>query len=352
MDNRDELLDLTKEDSEKRDVFENIPPPIRPKLEKLPFKRLTWKRFQGLGLLISKKDRSLTDQKIYGIEGQSQEGIDIRATIKDTSRLWVCQAKRYKKLEPQELEDFVEEFLNGSLVSKTSTYVFATSVDLSDKKLIERIDSIREELDKRNIKFITWGSIEINDILKNQYDIVLNFFGDVWANDFCINIPKKKDDIIQNVLFEVIKKRASQWVFLKEKTIYKEHEAKYISLFLSIFIPSFIPLIFRPFNFYLFIFTVLINFTIFLIIGSLDQKKIYNRIEFDYDKQKYNEGFLGLVSFFIILPISILVFFSYIGWFDDFVYILIYIVSSITVFVISYSISKLILNYFKNKGIN
>ena len=140
-------------------------------------------------------EKNLKNQTPYGKKGQSQQGVDIIADINNSDKKWVCQSKRYKTMTPKKLKGFVDEFLKQDLANKTSVYVFATSVDLSDTKYIITIDTIRKELLEKEIKFISWGSIEINQILKNQYQIVSDCFGDVWAEAFCTTTP-----VIQNFM--------------------------------------------------------------------------------------------------------------------------------------------------------
>lgn len=189
--------------NENRKVFKNISPPIKPKIKELPLKHIIWEDFEYLCFLLSKIEKNLIDQTPYGKKGQSQKGIDIIANIKNSKKKWVCQSKRYKTMTPKKLKGFVDDFLKQDLANKTSVYVFATSVDLSDTKFITTIDTIRKELLEKEIKFISWGSIEINQILKNQYQIVSDCFGDVWAEAFCITIPEIQNDMIQGKILSI-----------------------------------------------------------------------------------------------------------------------------------------------------
>ncbi len=203
MNNNEEYEDLTDIYKEKRGKFKNITSPIEPKIRQLPLKDISWEDFEYLCFLLSTTNENLSDQTPYGKKGQSQKGIDIIANIKNKSKKWVCQCKRYKSMTSKQLCNFVSEFLNKELADNTSIYVFATTVDLSDIKFIKTIDSIRKELSRKNIEFRPWGSLKINQILKKKYPIVNDCFGDVWANAFCLKNNELKYEKIKEKALKI-----------------------------------------------------------------------------------------------------------------------------------------------------
>ncbi|MBC8265192.1 MAG: zinc-ribbon domain containing protein [Anaerolineales bacterium] len=158
---------------------EVIPPPVETRVQKLPFNKLTWKNFERLCARLVTTYGTITNCHLYGVQGEKQQGIDLLAErqFEDRLELWCFQCKRRKTFNPADLETALEQFAFDA-----DRYVVIISCDA--KAVLRRM-----MLQRPNI--FLWDAEDLSSQLKNQYDIVEDFFGVVWRRAFCGRRPQE-----------------------------------------------------------------------------------------------------------------------------------------------------------------
>src|ERR1700744_6568672 len=105
---------------------------ISPSLNELPiYETLTWDDYQTFCTDVLSQVPGVVDSREYLLQGNKQEGIDVYATRRDSDKKIVIQCKLKEYLPPQDVDDLITEFLNGSFVSEVNEFILCTSYDLS-----------------------------------------------------------------------------------------------------------------------------------------------------------------------------------------------------------------------------
>jgi hypothetical protein len=160
---------------EARPTPEAISPPVQPRLQVLPFDKLTWEQFELLcaALVASQAQVDLLDCHLYGRRGEDQKGIDIVATQRgrDRTETWVYQCKLYKN-------EYTTALLKEALAK--ITYPADYAVVLLGR---EAGTGLREEVKHRDNTFL-WDAIDISRKLKNHPQLIQDFFGAEWRKAF------------------------------------------------------------------------------------------------------------------------------------------------------------------------
>jgi len=95
------------------------------------------------------------------------------------------QCKRVKRFGPSNLSAAVDLFLNGTWASIATRFTLCTTFRLQSTKLITEIEKQRERLRAAGIQFGVWDAAELDVLLKDQSEIVDDFFGRPWVQLFC-----------------------------------------------------------------------------------------------------------------------------------------------------------------------
>ena len=164
--------------------FLGDPPPV-PRLQSLPISKLSWENFERLCLRLARLDTELETCRVYGTPGQTQEGIDVYAVERTSGKPRVLQCKRVNRFGPSNLSAAVDLFLNGTWASIATRFTLCTTFRLQSTKLITEIEKQRERLRAAGIQFGVWDAAELDVLLKDQSEIVDDFFGRPWVQLFC-----------------------------------------------------------------------------------------------------------------------------------------------------------------------
>jgi NACHT domain len=156
-----------------------------PRLQSLPISKLSWENFERLCLRLARLDTELETCRVYGTPGQTQEGIDVYAVERTSGKPRVLQCKRVKRFGPSNLSAAVDFFLNGTWASTATRFTFCTTFRLESTKLTTEIEKQRERLRAAGIQFEVWDAAELDVLLKDQSEIVDDFFGRPWVQLFC-----------------------------------------------------------------------------------------------------------------------------------------------------------------------
>lgn len=169
------------------------PPPAITKPQVLPIGALGWENAERLFTRLLETQARIEHATLYGVAGQKQSGIDVYAhniptldASETPERSYVAlQSRRVDKLTPAKIGKAVTDFLTGEWADRCSAFYYATSVSLRDTKLDDAVRAARERLAREGIKFVPWGAEELSSLLREQPRLVDDFFGRVWATEFC-----------------------------------------------------------------------------------------------------------------------------------------------------------------------
>jgi Restriction endonuclease len=147
--------------------------------------KLSWENFERLCLRLARLDAELETCRVYGTPGQSQEGIDVYAVERSSGKHRVLQCKRVGQFAPSTLSAAVDLFLSGTWASTARRFTICTTFRLESTKLTGEIEKQREKLRAAGIEFEVWDAAELDMLLKDQSEIVDDFFGRMWVQVFC-----------------------------------------------------------------------------------------------------------------------------------------------------------------------
>jgi hypothetical protein len=139
---------------------QGVPLPVDTRLQELPFGRLTWTNFERLCYRLARGEADIECCRIHGEAGHDQ--IDLFAQRARREKWTVYQCKRVKDFGPARIAAAVREFLGGSLVTRTETFVLCTSKNLRSPKCMEEIEKQRIELHAHSVKLEIWDALELN----------------------------------------------------------------------------------------------------------------------------------------------------------------------------------------------
>lgn len=154
---------------------ESTPPlVVSTSLQVLPFSELAWPDFERLCYRLCRRYGDIEDCLFYGTGGQAQFGIDIFMWRKEGGYS-VVQCKRYAEFTGHHLKKAVDKFLDGRWKDRADRFVLATSSDLAG--IAEDVAAQVDRLKKLDIAFESWDRSSLSDMLKQEPDLVLDFFG-------------------------------------------------------------------------------------------------------------------------------------------------------------------------------
>ena len=161
--------------------------PVLTREQILPLNELPWDIFQRLCTRLAGRCGDVDFCQEYGIPGQNQEGIDIYVRKSGSPQYAAWQCRRYQDhtVRPSLIEGAVSDFLSGSWVSRTDEFILALSAQTERTELSDVIEAQANRLRERNILFVPLGITQISERLKGHPDIVDDFFGRAWVQEFC-----------------------------------------------------------------------------------------------------------------------------------------------------------------------
>ena len=97
----------------------NVPPPSQTLKQELPFGELAWEDFEKLCLRLARKEADVLQCRLYGVQGDKQDGIDIYARTGASTKYRTYQCKNEKSFAPKKIELAVKKFLDGEWKDRT-----------------------------------------------------------------------------------------------------------------------------------------------------------------------------------------------------------------------------------------
>ena len=170
-------------------------PPSQTRKQEVPFSALSWEDFEKLCLRLVRKQADVEFCRRYGVSGQGQAGIDLFSRKPPGTKYHVHQCKRVAELLPNDIEGIVEKFLAGKWAGQTEAFTLCTTVSLRRTQLSDELERQRAALRSGGIAFYVWDADELNSILKNEPELVDDFFGREWATAFCSDADLSRLDV-------------------------------------------------------------------------------------------------------------------------------------------------------------
>jgi hypothetical protein len=161
-----------------------VAPPVTPSVQVLPFSEISWREFERLCLRVSRNDGDAEYWALYGRQGQDQSGIDIYVRLKNGAyALW--QAKRHRSFSAVALKRAIATFLKGRWANKCQKLVLAMQASIQDAPLQDEVERQAKILRDKGIILEVLGGEELSERLKQQPELVFDFFGLAWTERFC-----------------------------------------------------------------------------------------------------------------------------------------------------------------------
>ena len=171
---------------------DGVPLPVQTLNQLLPLSQLSWDDFERLCLRLLRTEVGAVRATLYGLPGQAQQGIDMYAIapiasdeVANPRRYVTLQSRRISNVFPANLENCVNDFLEGDWADVSQKFVYATSSSVRSTQIREKIEDLSRHLDPRSIVFEVWGQEEISEKLKGHPELVDDFFGRPWVKAFC-----------------------------------------------------------------------------------------------------------------------------------------------------------------------
>lgn len=161
-----------------------VPLPIRSAHGILPFADLKWEDLERLCLRLARTRGDVTECRFYGVSGDPQAGIDLYSRRRTDSKWSVYQCKKVKALTVGMLDKAVRAFLSGEFATETDVFTFCTSQSLRSAALDKAWRQAAATLASRGIEAVRWDSDELTELLRNEREIVFDFFGPAWFTAF------------------------------------------------------------------------------------------------------------------------------------------------------------------------
>lgn len=164
-----------------------VPPPTETRLHQLPLGELSWEDFERLCLRIVREDADVEHCQLYGVPGQSQQGIDLYARPRGKSKYTVYQCKRVNSFGPSKIASAVTKYLDdgGEWLEKSDAFVLCTKESLRKKNRANELERQAVRLREKEIALLPMDKEKIQDRLKDLPKIVDDFFGRSWVVAFC-----------------------------------------------------------------------------------------------------------------------------------------------------------------------
>lgn len=155
---------------------------VGPLLELLPTHEMSWPNFENLLKRVAREVEGLRAVRLYGVPGQSQEGIDL-VGINPAGENEAVQSKKYQAFTVSDLDKVVAKYLEGALPFTIRRLVVGVSCRANDKNVANRLIELNNQ--HAGMEFELWDRDRLSEMLRSRPDIVGEFFGAATAARFC-----------------------------------------------------------------------------------------------------------------------------------------------------------------------
>ncbi len=154
-----------------------------------PFYKLDGMAFQELCRDVLEIEPHIATCEIYGVPGQSQKGIDLKAVIRNGKDVVVAQCKCCEEFSARQIIAASEEFLKHLefwRARSVNKFILMVGSPLDTTQQQEEITNQTERFRELGIEYETWSSRTLRTKLKDQRQIVLRFTkSQDWVETIC-----------------------------------------------------------------------------------------------------------------------------------------------------------------------
>ena len=144
--------------------------------------------FQNLCRDIFYHESNISTVDVYGLQGETQFGIDLLATRKDSDELETAQCKCYENFPPAKIRKACDEFLKHFdywSQRNVKKFILMVACDLSKANRQEQIIKQKQRFANLGLEFETWSSAHIKTKLAPHRRLVNEYLGDYWVPLIC-----------------------------------------------------------------------------------------------------------------------------------------------------------------------
>ena len=160
-----------------------VEPAIDPQLDLLPTNLMTWENFERLLLRLGRDVLGLRSLSFFGKRGQAQKGLDVVGVNAD-GRPEGIQAKRYQHFSVADLDAAVEKYAQSTLPFDLARFIVGVGTTVHDRDVAERKIALNEA--HHPLEIDIWDQSRLSEMLRDQPQIVIEFFGSAAAERFCV----------------------------------------------------------------------------------------------------------------------------------------------------------------------
>ena len=159
------------------------PPPVEPRIAKLPFDELSWQDFERLVFRLASKNPVVEYCAPYGRPGQKQHGIDVYARLSGGGHIcW--QARNRQDVGASDITEAVDDFVEDKWAATAKRFVLCIRASLADTKVQDSIELEAVRLQERGIAFDAVDGMQLGEKLRSYPEIIHDFFGRNWVVAF------------------------------------------------------------------------------------------------------------------------------------------------------------------------
>lgn len=168
-----------------------VPPPVESSVQHLPFDDLSWENFERLCLRLAQVQSNVGECRLYGRQGDSQEGIDFYTQSGTNDNFVVYQCKRVKGFGASKIAAAFKTFQAGAFLDATVRFVLCTSDSLRGSDRDDEWRKQKANLLERGVEVERWDADGLDVLLKDHPQIVYDFFGPSWFRRYFQRDPQE-----------------------------------------------------------------------------------------------------------------------------------------------------------------
>jgi tetratricopeptide (TPR) repeat protein len=154
-----------------------------------PFYDMNSMQFQNLCRDLLAVQGENIDCRIFGVNGQSQKGIDILCT-RMSKKVEAAQVKCYEKFSVPEIKAASEAFLDNIdywQKEGVNKFILIVACKIETVQEGKQITAEREKFKQLGIEYEQWDAIRIRDILRDHPELIYTHFEspEYWAKEIC-----------------------------------------------------------------------------------------------------------------------------------------------------------------------
>jgi hypothetical protein len=199
-------------------------PPIvtDPLVDTLPYRDIGWEHFEKLLVRVAQRVEKLNDVRRYGKRGQRQHGLDIVGWTSD-GEAQALQGKDVERFDEHDLQRALEAFRLGNRPFDPKRLILGVAVKADRSQILHTLAEATERL---SIRVELYDAVRLDELLRYQPEIVMEFFGHDAAVRFCVRsgaVEVEKPESVQMRDYRARLRLSTQFVKLAGIPLPRDH---------------------------------------------------------------------------------------------------------------------------------